>query len=258
MDAFTIIRKLRDGGTSTVCLASHDVSGQLYAIKSICNDGVFNKERFLRTEIQALVSLHDSPFVVDIYAVNYVRDSNTCDILLEYVERGDMYDKMATAGTVTMDECRFLLACLCVALQDVHDAGFLFKDLKPENILLGDDGYIKLCDFGYSHNVKKNGLCSTMEGTYEYLPPEIFEEGASYKGDVYALGMCSLEFALGSRDLSLMHALQKKVPSLASLIRRMLEPDPRKRPSLEEVRKDPYFSGIDWDLVREKKYVPLF
>jgi len=46
--------------------------------------------------------------------------------------------------------------------------------LKPENVLVGQDGYIKITDFGLSkENVDGNTAAKSLCGTAEYLSPEI-------------------------------------------------------------------------------------
>lgn len=46
--------------------------------------------------------------------------------------------------------------------------------LKPENVLVGEDGYIKLTDFGLSkEGVEGHKDAKSLCGTAEYLSPEI-------------------------------------------------------------------------------------
>lgn len=46
-------------------------------------------------------------------------------------------------------------------------------DLKPENVLIGEDGYIKLADFGLAKLLKKDEMTNSFVGTQYYFAPEI-------------------------------------------------------------------------------------
>jgi protein kinase A len=53
----------------------------------------------------------------------------------------------------------------------MHGKDYVYRDLKPENIMIGDDGYLKLIDFGFAKHVRKRTY--TICGTPEYIAPEI-------------------------------------------------------------------------------------
>jgi protein kinase A len=53
----------------------------------------------------------------------------------------------------------------------LHSKEIVYRDLKPENIMIGDDGYLKMIDFGFAKIVTKRTF--TICGTPEYLAPEI-------------------------------------------------------------------------------------
>ena len=41
-----------------------------------------------------------------------------------------------------------------------------------------------------------------------------------------------------------------------TILLRMLNKDPKKRPSMDQLKKDPFFEGIDWSKLEQKKYKP--
>ena len=69
---------------------------------------------------------------------------------------------------------KFYAAEIVLALEYLHKNGIIYRDLKPENILMGEDGHLRLTDFGLSkQGVFKNEKTYSFCGTPEYLAPEI-------------------------------------------------------------------------------------
>jgi len=44
----------------------------------------------------------------------------------------------------------FIIACIVLALEYLHNNGVIHRDLRPENILFDGKGYAKVTDFGLS------------------------------------------------------------------------------------------------------------
>ena len=59
----------------------------------------------------------------------------------------------------------------------VHYQKIIHRDIKPSNLLLGEDGHIKIADFGVSNQFEgSDALLSSTVGTPAFLAPEALSE----------------------------------------------------------------------------------
>ncbi len=117
------------------------------------------------------------------------------ETLADLIQRGPL-DSQRTAG---------IGASIASALAYVHAQGLVHRDVKPGNVLLGDDGRVRLTDFGIARLVDSARVTSTgmMVGTASYLAPEqVRGETVGPPADVYALGLVLLECLTGRREYS--------------------------------------------------------
>jgi serine/threonine-protein kinase len=114
------------------------------------------------------------------------------------------------------------------ALSYLHSLGFVHLDLKPENLLLGNDGLLRVADFGSATRVggRFKGWLPLVdaEGTPEYLSPEqVRGRKGDVRSDVYGLGLLLYELIAGvpafagatPRETMSMH-LTESVPPLSA------------------------------------------
>ncbi|MDQ2848650.1 MAG: protein kinase [Actinomycetota bacterium] len=72
-----------------------------------------------------------------------------------------------------------------------HQAGITHRDVKPGNVLVGNDGRVKLTDFGIARSVDEPSITMTglLLGSPAYIAPEVAAGGlASPASDAWGLG----------------------------------------------------------------------
>lgn len=145
---------------------------------------------------------------------------------------------------------------MCLAIKHVHDRKIIHRDLKAQNIFLTGSGEVKLGDFGIArhlqHTIQKT---KSMVGTPYYMAPEICENKEySFKADIWSLGVILLEMCLlrPPFDANSLPVLALKISKgehypvprnysreLRKLVTEMLQVDPGRRPSINEVLRHP-------------------
>lgn len=89
---------------------------------------------------------------------------------IDNCSQGDLSEILIVRGKLSESTARFVVAQLILAIQYLHQNRILYRDMKPENILIGNDGYIRLTDFGLS---KENNFSMSFCGSPAYLSPEM-------------------------------------------------------------------------------------
>ena len=182
------------------------------------------RQRFIREARSAAGFVH--PNSVAIY------DAGEADgylyLVMEMVEGRTLADRLAEQGALQPTEATVIASSVLNALAAAHAVGIVHRDVKPANILLGDNGSVKLADFGIAKRLDDAGdvtIAGDIIGTPKYLAPEqISGHPATPASDVYALGVVLYEMLAGQppfdADTPLATALAHRdapVPDLAQL-----------------------------------------
>jgi serine/threonine-protein kinase len=191
------------GGMATVYTATDTRLDRTVAVKvmrpALAEDPDF-VARFAR-EARAAARLH-SPEVVAVHDQGTDAETGTAYLVMEYVEGRTLRDVIRDRGALPPARALALLEPVLRALAAAHDAGIVHRDVKPENVLLGDDGRVKVADFGLARAVETSNLTATtglLIGTVAYLAPEQVEHGtADMRTDVYAAGILLWEMLTGT------------------------------------------------------------
>jgi len=200
---YRLDRPVARGGMATVYTATDTRLDRVVAVKvmrpALAEDPDF-VARFAR-EARAAARL-SSPEVVAVHDQGTDPATNTAYLVMEYVAGRTLRDVIRDSGPLAPSRALSLLEPVLRALAAAHAAGLVHRDVKPENVLLGDDGRVKVADFGLARAVETSNLTATtglLIGTVAYLAPEQVEQGyADPRTDVYAAGILLWEMLTGA------------------------------------------------------------
>ncbi|MER6996254.1 Stk1 family PASTA domain-containing Ser/Thr kinase [Streptomyces sp. NPDC000410] len=188
------------GGMATVYRAVDTRLDRVLALKvmhpALATDASF-VERFIR-EAKSVARL-SHPNVVGVY--DQGAEGAYVYLAMEYVAGCTLRDVLRERGALQPRAALDILEPVLAALGAAHRAGFVHRDMKPENVLIGDDGRVKVADFGLVRAVGSvTNTTGSVLGTVSYLAPEQIESGsADTRADVYACGVVLYEMLTGAK-----------------------------------------------------------
>ncbi|MFJ6751921.1 MULTISPECIES: Stk1 family PASTA domain-containing Ser/Thr kinase [unclassified Streptomyces] len=198
---YRVQARIAAGGMATVYRAMDTRLDRELALKvmhpALATDAAF-VDRFIR-EAKSVARL-SHPNVVGVF--DQGTDGTYVYLAMEYVAGCTLRDVLRERGALQPRAALDILEPILAALGAAHRAGLVHRDMKPENVLIGDDGRVKVADFGLVRAVGNNTTASTgsLLGTVSYLAPEQIENGVTdARVDVYACGVVLYEMLTGGK-----------------------------------------------------------
>ncbi|MGO9262274.1 MAG: protein kinase domain-containing protein [Bryobacteraceae bacterium] len=210
---YEILEKLGQGGMGAVYKARDTRLGRLVAIKVLLPGKASDPERRQRFMQEAkAASALNHPNIVTVHDIGSEDDVDF--IVMEYIAGKPLNRVIPRQGMKLVEalECAIPIAD---GLAKAHAAGIVHRDLKPGNVMVGEDGTVKLLDFGLAklvEDVAPGDLIEThamnagapitkdgaILGTVAYMSPEQ-AEGKTVDGrsDIFSFGAMLYEMVSG-------------------------------------------------------------
>lgn len=217
---FRVLRTLGVGGMGVVYAAEDDVLDRVVALKVIRDDVIQrggDRQRIV-LEARALARL-SHPNVVQLHEI--VTDSEAVFLVMEYIA-GTTLSQWLHAEPRSVAEILATFAAAGRGLAAAHRVGIVHRDVKPSNILFGDDGRVRIVDFGLARGVAPGPLAGAtptaesatprspvgadatesgaIAGTPAYMAPEAFFAGkVDARSDQFSFCVALYESLYGER-----------------------------------------------------------
>ena len=167
LDDFQIMKVLGRGSFGKVCLVQYKPTKEYYAMKSLKKDVLLDMDQVESTILEKkILQTLDHPFLVGM--VFCFQTEERIYFIMPFVRGGELFQHLCSEKFFKEDKARFYAASIGIALDYLHNNGIIYRDIKPENILIGEDGYLKLIDFGMAKMVQGNEKATSFCGTPEY------------------------------------------------------------------------------------------
>ncbi|TPX34896.1 hypothetical protein SmJEL517_g02562 [Synchytrium microbalum] len=282
LEDFQFLAVLGKGNFGKVMLAEDKYTKSLYAIKVLKkqfileNDEVERQVLMSEKRVFLIANKERHPFLVNLHSC--FQTESRIYFVMEYVSGGDLMWHIQKQQ-FSEKRAKFYACEVLLALEYFHRNNIVYRDLKLDNILLTLDGHIKIADYGLcKEGMPYGSTTSTFCGTPEFMAPEILQDKPYGKAvDWWALGVLIYEMLLGQSpfrgededeifeailedDILYPVTMQRDA---VTLLQKLLCKDPSKRlgsskADAEDIKKHPFFKGVDWDAMLTLKVPPPF
>uniref|UniRef100_H3BG70 calcium/calmodulin-dependent protein kinase n=1 Tax=Latimeria chalumnae TaxID=7897 RepID=H3BG70_LATCH len=183
-------------------------------------------------------------------------------MVFDLMSKGPVME-VPTDKPFTEEQTRIYFRDMVLGIEYLHYQKIIHRDIKPSNLLLGDDGHVKIADFGVSNQFEGNdALLSSTAGTPAFMAPEtLTDSGEAFSGkalDVWAMGVTLYCFVFGKcpfmdEYILVLHSKIKNKPvefpkepkiseDMKDLILRMLDKNPDARITVPEIKLHPWLT----------------
>lgn len=191
---YSLHELINRGGTAEIWTAT-DQEGNTYALRRLLGNGTVDKavrKQFLHG-CKVLEKIHGHQYIIGFH--RHGKLDGVDYTLLERVIGWNLKHLILRSDPVLGEFVGNILIDSAIALEHMHEKGFIHLDLKPENILVTQEGDIRLVDFDLAQPLpKKPTRMPSNAGTPAYMAPEqIRREPLDQRADIFSFGVLAYE-----------------------------------------------------------------
>lgn len=172
---YTVYERLGTGARSTIWLVADQRTGDQFALKRVVKRATDDNRYLVQAINDYDVSAKlDHPYLRRSFNMRKVRkflQVRELHIIMEYFD-GRSLEEIGPLGTHGLLNIFIRVAH---GLDALHQCGYVHADIKPNNILVGQDGDVRVIDFGQSCRI--GHVKGRIQGTPDYIAPEQVEKG---------------------------------------------------------------------------------
>ena len=260
---FQMLNEIGKGKFGKVFLGIHGETKEKVAIKQIPKSKEIDiKSIYSEIDIQKRL-IH--PYLCKMYCI--IETNDYIFIVNEYCSGGEIF-KIISEKVDHFEEveaCKIFTQILS-GLEYLHNNYICHRDIKLENMLFDEYGDAKLTDFGLSQSFEDNVDFNNGVGSPLYAAPEVLKSG-SYKGtlaDIWSIGICLYIMVCGEfpfegeefQDLvkniiiKTFEVKEYVSPLFKDLIYKILEKNPNKRLTIQQIKNHPWMHIIDFNFMK--------
>ncbi|KAL0359518.1 UNVERIFIED_CONTAM: Calcium-dependent protein kinase [Sesamum angustifolium] len=241
-------RELGRGEFGVTYLCTDKTSGEVFACKSISKKKLRTRVDIedVRREVEIMRHLPKHPNIVSLK--DTYEDDHAVHLVMELCEGGELFDRIVARGHYTERAAAAVIRTIVEVIQNCHKHGVMHRDLKPENFLFAnkkETAPLKAIDFGLSVFFKPGERFNEIVGSPYYMAPEVLKRNYGPEVDVW-----SAETEQGVAQAIIRSVVDfkrdpwPKVSDRAKdLVKKMLNPDPKKRLTAQEVLDHPWIQN---------------
>ncbi|XP_061373700.1 calcium-dependent protein kinase 8-like isoform X2 [Gastrolobium bilobum] len=257
-------RELGRGEFGITYLCTDKETGEELACKSISKKKLRTAIDIedVRREVEIMRHLPKHPNIVTLK--DTYEDDNAVHLVMELCEGGELFDRIVARGHYTERAAAAVTKTIVEVVQMCHKHGVMHRDLKPENFLFAnkkETAALKAIDFGLSVFFKPGQRFDEIVGSPYYMAPEVLKRNYGPEVDIWSAGvilyilLCGVPPFWAETEQGVAQAIIRSVvdfkrdpwPKVSDnakdLVKKMLDPDPKRRLTAQEVLDHPWLQN---------------